>query len=236
MADAYETIRGWILEGTLAPGERLREEQLAERLGVSRTPVREALRRLETEGLVRLIPNRGAAVTAYSTADIRHYFDLRVLLEGYAAAQAALYRTSDDVETLRALTHRFEELYRVISVQGKSREHIRTFTDINQHFHGTVWRASGNPHLPNLLNRIIVVPLVYRSFDQYSVEQILASVDSHRVITKAVAERDPLRAETAMREHILKGRDHALERIANINGKEPPTGGPAPEEKKPGSA
>ncbi|MDI3257858.1 MAG: GntR family transcriptional regulator, partial [Kyrpidia sp.] len=160
-------------------------------------------------------------VTAYSTADIRHYFDLRVLLEGYAAAQAAMYRTDGDVQTLQALTDRFEHLCRTIAGQGKDQRHIRTFTEINQEFHRTIWHASGNPHLPNLLNRIIVIPLVYRSFHQYSLDQIRASVDSHRIVTTAVGQQDPLRAEAAMREHILKGRDHALSWVSNP-GPDPP--------------
>ncbi|MBX6395440.1 MAG: GntR family transcriptional regulator, partial [Alicyclobacillaceae bacterium] len=214
MADAYETIRDWILKGILAPGERLREEHLAGRLGISRTPVREALRRLETEGLVRLIPNRGAAVTTYSPKDIHHFFNLRVLLEGYAAAQAALHRTEEDVVHLQELNRRFEDLYRTILARGKTPESMQTFADVNQDFHATVWNASGNPLLPNLLSRIVVVPLVYRSYHQYTLDQIRESLEAHQTITRALEDRDPLRAETAIREHILKGRDHALAHLA----------------------
>src|SRR5262245_32416607 len=105
---AYTQIRAGLLGGVFAPGERLREEDLAQRTGVSRTPVREALRRLALEGFVDLQPGRGVQVVSWSDQDLDEIFSVRALLEGYGAAQAAQRATREHVEALTALCDRMD--------------------------------------------------------------------------------------------------------------------------------
>ena len=92
-SEAYEKVRGRILSGELGDGVRLGEEELAEALSISRTPVREALRRLAAEGLVELLPNRGARVPRWDESDVNDIFDLRAVLESHAAGRAATPRS-----------------------------------------------------------------------------------------------------------------------------------------------
>ena len=100
--DAYHQIRRWIVEGRLRPGERLVEQRLAEELDLSRTPIREALRMLQSEGLVRFEPNRGARVRSLTMADIDDLYELRGRLEAMAAELAAVRATPDQLDRLTA--------------------------------------------------------------------------------------------------------------------------------------
>src|SRR5918994_7649165 len=106
-AAASEVIREAIIDGRLAPGQRLKEEELARELGMSRTPVREALLMLQSEGLVESIPRRGATVRSYAVGDLDDVYQLRALLEGYAARRAAGRISADDVVRLEQSCARF---------------------------------------------------------------------------------------------------------------------------------
>jgi len=99
-AAAADLIRQAIVDGRVPPGHRLKEEELAQQLGISRTPVREALLVLQSEGLVEAAPNRGATVRAYDTADLEEMYELRALLEGHAAGRAASRVTPDQLAHL----------------------------------------------------------------------------------------------------------------------------------------
>ena len=109
-AAASEIIREAIIDGRLAPGQRLKEEELARELGISRTPVREALVILEGEGLVESVPKRGASVRAYAADDLDDMYQLRALLEGYAARRAATRISAEDVGRLEESCARFDRL------------------------------------------------------------------------------------------------------------------------------
>ncbi len=100
---AYNTLRAGIIEGVHPPGARVTEQQVATSAGVSRTPVREALRRLEAEGLLRFVPHQGAFVTSWSDQDAEDIFELRAMLEGYGARLAAAKATNEDARQLRSL-------------------------------------------------------------------------------------------------------------------------------------
>ncbi|NHM33728.1 GntR family transcriptional regulator [Neobacillus terrae] len=210
MADSYETIRTWIIRGNLKPGQRLLETQLAEQLGMSRTPVREALRRLEIEGLIQFAPNKGAVVKKYTQEELNYIFNLRVLLEGYAAEQAALNRKEHHCEEIASLNEEFETFYGIVKSQGKLEGQVDRFVAINEKFHHLIWMATGNPQLPVMLERIMVIPLVYKTYDKYSYEQVGNSLSAHMTIGTAIINRDHIRAEIAMKEHILAGRDYAF--------------------------
>ena len=104
----YDTLRQGILDGTYAQGARLGEADLADALGVSRTPVREALRRLGSEGLLATLPNKGARVRTWTAGELGDIFDLRALLEGHAAARAATRVTDADISAMNDLVTRME--------------------------------------------------------------------------------------------------------------------------------
>jgi DNA-binding GntR family transcriptional regulator len=194
-----ERIREAILGGMLEPGERLKEEQLARELGTSRTPVREALLRLQSEGLVDASPNRGATVRLYGRAELEEMYDLRALLEGHAARRAAEGIDDDALDALRASCDRFAVL-----VDGSD---IHALVAENAVFHRTVWEAAASDRLAAMIGDVVAIPLVYRSYVWYSPEQSRSSYDLHCRILVALEGRDGGAAEDLMREHVRAARD-----------------------------
>ncbi|MDR7434264.1 MAG: GntR family transcriptional regulator [Armatimonadota bacterium] len=206
--DAYVEIRARILNGTFRPRERLIEERLARELGMSRTPIRQALTRLEAEGLVSLIPNRGAVVCSYTPQDVLEIYDLRALLEGHAARHAANEITPSEVDRLRQLVAEMEGFN--LEAFASHEDAVRWFTVRNNEFHHTIHVASRNQRLVKLLNRTIQIPLVYRSFFGYSPREYALSNYYHRKIAQALEQKDGDQAEVLMRAHIYQGRDFVL--------------------------
>ena len=135
---AYEAIRRAITEGTYANGTHLRAAGLADSLGISRTPVREALRRLHAEGLVEFFVNRGAFVARWTHEDAAEVFDLRLVLESHAAARAALRLTDEQITRLIAMTDRMER-----HASGPERD-IGTVTQANKEFHSLIIAAAAS--------------------------------------------------------------------------------------------
>ena len=182
-AAATELIREAIVDGRLPPGQRLKEEELARELGISRTPVREALLILQTEGLVDAEPNRGAVVRSHDAGDLEDLYQLRALLEGYATRRAAVNITESALESLAASCDRFDELMDS-DVQDLVKE--------NLFFHNVILEASRSRRVAELVRKVIELPLVYRSYIWYSVDQRRISAHYHRQITKALRSRDVL--------------------------------------------
>ncbi len=203
-AAATELIREAILDGRLPPGHRLKEEELARELGISRTPVREALLVLQTEGLIDAAPNRGAAVRSHDGDDLEDLYQLRALLEGYAARRAATNITDAALLGLWASCERFEAL-----IDGDVQELVKE----NLLFHNVILDAANSRRVAELVRKVIELPLVYRSYIWYSVEQRKISAHYHRQITKALEARDGERAELVMKEHVFEARDVLVTRI-----------------------
>jgi DNA-binding GntR family transcriptional regulator len=198
---AYENLRGDILSGVHPVGTRLREEVLAAAIGTSRTPVREALRRLHAEGLVEVQPHRGAVVAGLGDDDIDDIFELRLLLEGYGARRAARTATSVHVRALERLCGEME--------QCLDRPEPHKFDEIarlNLDFHRTLHAAGGNPRLLPLLSSLMVMPLVRHTFDRYSPGQLARSFSHHRELVAAIDARDPAWAEAVMHAHVTAAR------------------------------
>jgi DNA-binding GntR family transcriptional regulator len=202
---AVEMIRQAIVDGRLSPGERLTEERLARELGISRTPVREALKVLKSEGLIDAAPNRSATVRAYEAVDLDDMYQLRALLEGYAARRAATRLSDDQLLALRASCERFEAM----SGDDDLREIVRE----NFVFHNTILEAADSPRLTGMVRQVVELPLVYRSYVWYSPEQTRISQHYHGQITRALERRDAERAELVMKEHVLEARDVLLAHI-----------------------
>lgn len=195
---AYRHIRGAILEGMLAPGEQLREEQLAESSGVSRTPVREALRRLEAEHFVRRTDSQRTFVTDWSIDDIEEAFALRGMLEGHAAARAAHRIATEDIEQL-ALHNR--SIRKAADLQQVN---PGVFLEHNREFHAAILQAAGSDRLTALLGTIIEQPIVLRTARRYDRDQVLRSVAEHEELILAFRRRDAEWAEAVMKAHIRR--------------------------------
>lgn len=205
-AVATEAIRDDILDGRLAPGSRLKEEELARDLGISRTPIREALLVLQTEGLVEGAPNRGATVRRYASADLDEMYQLRALLEGHAARVAAARITPEALDTLDASCERFEGMRTVGDVRALAAE--------NQLFHDTILDATGSDRLAMMVRKVVELPMVYRAFLWYSDEQRLVSGHYHRQLAAALRAADGVRAETIMRTHVHEAREFVVAQMA----------------------
>jgi DNA-binding GntR family transcriptional regulator len=202
-----ERLRALILTGEYGPEERLIEEQLAERLGVSRTPVRQVLTMLEAEGLVEIEPNRGATVCSFSIEDVWDIYDLRAVLEGHAARRAGGRIEGHELECLRELAGEMEGL------AGRFDDHeeeIRALVGLNQEFHGTIVEASRNKRLGRLINRTVEIPLMFKAFFWYTPHERVISNHYHRQILEALEGGDADRAEIIMREHVYEGRDFVI--------------------------
>ena len=203
----FERLRRMIIAGEYGPTERLIEEQVAERLGVSRTPVRQALTMLEAEGLVQIEPNKGAMVCSFSADDVMEIYDLRALLEGHAARRAAREIDADKLARLGELAGEMEGL---TGRYADREDEIRRLVILNNEFHGIILEANRNRRLGRLVRRIVEIPLVYKAFFRYGPHERVLSNHYHRQILKALRDGDPDRAEIVMREHVYEGRDFVI--------------------------
>jgi DNA-binding GntR family transcriptional regulator len=188
-----ETIRRAIIRGDLAPGDRLREGDVAHDLGVSRTPVREAFLTLRAEGLLELMPSRGARVRGYELEELGVLYDLRKLLEGYAAGSAAARIEEAVLAELDASCDRLESLA-VGDVAAHHEENIV--------FHSTILDAVGSDRLSHIVRTLLELPLPYKGDYWSSPANKRASETSHRRIVEALRARDASEARVAMTDHL----------------------------------
>jgi DNA-binding GntR family transcriptional regulator len=198
---AYSIIRDGILLGTYAAGSRLTEQEVVEAAGVSRTPVREALRRLHAEGLVNFEPNRGAVVALFELEDAEEIFELRALLEPISARRVAERASPAIVAELRSLAERQlgESVHRT---QG----YLVRIGELNDQFHRLIQTAAESPRLAKTSAGLIEAPLILRTFGQYTSAELQRSADQHLELVQAFEARDPIWAHSVMRAHILAGR------------------------------
>ncbi|MEA2177668.1 MAG: hypothetical protein QOG77_965 [Solirubrobacteraceae bacterium] len=199
---AYSELRRRIRENAYPSGSRLVESELADSLGVSRTPVRSALLRLHSDGLVELIPNRGAFVARWEEEDLEEIFGLRVVLESHGAALAARKMAPAQVDELKRLAGEMED-----ALERAAPEYLDRCTDLNNEFHLVVLRAAGNGRLVSLLSGIVDVPLIHRTMSRFTAEEIRRSWTQHRDLIAAMERSDPEWAEAVMRGHLLAARD-----------------------------
>jgi len=194
---AYERIRASILSGAYPPGSHLKEEQIAEETGVSRTPVREALRRLSSEQLVTFVSNRGAYVTSWSPADVAEVYELRSMLEGYAAARAATRITEAELDTLAQLAGAIEAL----SEERSAENHVRML-ELNQQLHTTIIDAADSERLRVLLSWLVEMPMLLKTYEKFDDQEIARSNSHHRELIAAFRAADPDWARTVMETHL----------------------------------
>ena len=208
---AYAQIRSLLIAGDFEPGSRLREEDLAERTGVSRTPVREALRRLANEGFVTFQPHRGVQVISWTDQDLDELFGVRALLESYGAGQAAGRATADHVATMYDLCDRMDALAEQTDGDGSRlppqvQEVYHRIAELNNEFHETVLASTGNAYLRSLMGGLISMPLVQRTFMRYSGERLARSMSHHRELVDAIRSGDSSWASSVMNAHVRSAR------------------------------
>ncbi len=197
-AHAYRLIREWITSGRYEEGARLREEELAGAAEISRTPVREALRKLAAEGFVEMQPRSGALVKAWSSETVRDLFNLRALLEGYAAELAATRVTDADIDALEAMNAE------MIALAERGEEgFLKTFSETNTAFHCRILHLSGNAQLEAVALPLIDLALIMRTYRRFSSERLDKSCGDHVSLLAAFRARDAALAQAVMRAHIL---------------------------------
>lgn len=202
---AYHALRHAIVSSTLKPGERLNIDHLAAQLGVSLTPVRGAIQRLATEGLVDIHPRSGTFVASLSLQDVEETFQIRAALEGLAAELAAAALTPADLRRLRGL---HKALRKPIREQEDREAHER----LNSEFHQLILAASGNRRLQEMyaaLNAHIKIARIHAADSGWSARQRRETAE-HDAILKALEARDPQAASGAIRSHIHRAKDALL--------------------------
>lgn len=195
---AYATIREMIVSGELAAGESLGEEALAEVCGVSRTPIREALRRLESEMLIRKTESQRSYVADWSLDDISDVFELRAMLEGYAARRAARHV---DEEVIKALKEHNSALQHAVFKESPD---IEEFLHRNREFHTLIVQNALSPRLEMLLQALIEQPVIWRTAYHYEPDELKRSYQEHEELIYALERHDGPWAESIMTGHIRR--------------------------------
>ena len=202
---AYQELKRIILEGQVAPGEKLNEGELAKALGISRTPIREAINRLEKEGLVEIFPQRGAFVIQFTERDVYELFLIRENLEGLAASLAAEKITPASLAKLETCVEGFKEPFREKDIQRYSREDLK--------FHQTIVLLSDARRLIQLVSALHDHIRMFRLTSRGVPDRMKTSLADHRHIIEALRQKDPREAEHWMRQHLQRVRDGVMENI-----------------------
>ena len=196
--NAYRFIRGEILAGALEPGAPLREEALAAASGVSRTPVREALRKLEAERFVRRSGTQRSFVATLSADDIAEGFALRTMLEGHAAERAAARVTAAELDALNGHNRAIAAAIAPATIDAAA------FVEHNRAFHAVVVAAAGSERLAAMLATVVEEPIVLRTARQYDREAIERSHAEHDELVVAFRRGDGEWARAVMTAHIRR--------------------------------
>ena len=201
---AYEYLKSAILSDRIHPGERLAEEHLAKEMGVSRTPVREALHKLESEGLIKALETRGFIVSKDSREEVEEVFDMRAILEGYGLRVISEKVSENLLEQLDGFIGKAEDALR--------RKQIREVFKWNTQFHDTLHRMlAEKKRLHRLLVNVRKYVLRYRENTLQYPDGGRRALDGHRKIVMALRLKDPDLCERVMREHIQEAKEDALQ-------------------------
>ena len=201
----FSRLQTDILTGKIRSGEKLTEQRICEQYSVSRTPVREALRQLETDGLIESIPNRGAYVIGFSSQDIEDMYQLRKIYEIQAVRWAIERITDEELDQLEE-TFEFMEFY---TMKGDKEKML----NINTHFHQLIYSASHNRMLQHLLASYQIYIKHIRTSSRSDKEYLKLVLEEHRAIFEAIKARDVRAAALAMEIHM----DHSKARDSKIS-------------------
>ncbi|WP_305045205.1 GntR family transcriptional regulator [Geoalkalibacter sp.] len=206
-----ETIRDAILRGVLKPGEKVAEPELAERFGISRTPIREAFRQLESEGYLTVIPRKGAVVTALSERDVKEFYAIKAILEGYAARIAAKNLSDKEIERLEAINQRLQQL----ADEGDVKAFYRTHNE----FHELFIRAAGNQKLAELINQLVIKFNRPRMASLSLPGRMQISVNEHSRLLEAFKNRNGEQADNLVRKTASLGGQLLIQSMAQEEGR-----------------
>ncbi|MDQ0315041.1 GntR family transcriptional regulator [Amorphus orientalis] len=197
---AYRYIRNAIISGDLKSGETLQEAKLAKAIGLSRTPVREALSRLNNEGLVVLERYRRGQVASFSLADVAEIFRLRAKLEAHGARRAALRITPEQIAHLEAVEAEMEAHFDEVGWH----RHLARFDELNNEFHATIARAADSPRLERILAASLELPAsIFNTYAEPVDQRTQRTHRQHHEILSALRMRNPDWAEAAMAAHLF---------------------------------
>ncbi len=201
----FRQLEEEILNGALKAGEQLTEVRISQRLGVSRTPVREAIHRLEQDGLVRLIPNKGANVVGVSEQDLRDIYDIRMQLEGLASKWAAQRVTEEECRDLQDLLE-LQEFY-------TSKGDFEQLRNLDSRFHEMIYQLSGSRTLRQTLSSLHHLVQRYRKMSFATAGRSQKVLGEHQKIVDAIRSHDPEAAEKATFEHIENSATNMLRNL-----------------------
>lgn len=206
----YEALRQEIIESTLKPDERIVEEQIGKVLGVSRTPVREALLRLERENLVARSP-RGTVVRSFSASEVYDIYDLRAQVESYAARLATERIKEHELSRLREIQQAM-----VTKLAEGSQDDLswsKSLAHINQSFHLMVVQAARSAPLERIMTHVVQTPVIYKAYLWYDESSKERSARDHGEMLRYLTAHDAASAEACWRSHINFGRDVLVEKL-----------------------
>jgi DNA-binding GntR family transcriptional regulator len=192
-----ENIRDAIISGSLKAGSKVSEPELAERYGISRTPIREAFRQLESEGYLTVIPRRGAVVSEFSQKDVEEFYAIKSILEGYAARKACEKLSEKELERLQTINNRLSEL-------AESND-IKTFFKIHGEFHDQFIKAADNEKLRDLITSLVTRFQRLRLMSLSLPGRMKISVQEHEKIIDAFRKKDGVAAEKLVRKNAEYG-------------------------------
>jgi DNA-binding GntR family transcriptional regulator len=198
----YENLRQTIVRGSIAPGTRLVESQIATAQGISRTPVREAIHKLERERFIERLPHGGFSVLELSREEIVETFGIRSVLEGYAARLAAIKHQPGH---LKRLKKKIDEFQRLLDAK-----HLKGLPQVNTEFHDLLYALSNSPRLIRMIDALRDHIYRYRQIILKEAGQAQTSNADHRLILESIRTRDAEGVELLVREHILRGQKMVL--------------------------
>lgn len=190
----FTQLRDDILSGKYSVNEELKETQIGEALGVSRTPVREALRQLELEGLITIIPNKGAYVTGITPTDIHDIYVIRSYLEGLCAKWACRHATEAELQSLEEIV--------CLAEFNATRNRYEQMAELDSKFHETLYNACGSKMLRHILRDFHQYVESVRKQTLSRSERAIAAINEHKAILEAINNRDEELAEKLSNEHI----------------------------------
>ena len=196
--EAYRALREAILTGRLEPGTRLVERKIARQLGVSRTPVREAIRKLELEGLVEHQPRRGVVVARMSTREAFEVYSIRAVLEGLAARLAAEHINLAQLRKLNEVVNAMER-----ACESGDQEQLQ---ELHQEFNEIIWTASESPRLHQMINNLVDYIVGFTKVGYSVPGRVRAATREHRELLEALGKGDGEKAERLARQHIENSR------------------------------
>lgn len=198
----YESLRQAIFDGEFKAGERLVEKELAEKMKVSRTPIREALRKLETEGLIKHLPRKGVVVKGFKQEDVIEIYSIRQALEALAITYTVRNITEKEIKKL-------EEIMEIMEILTNKEDAVALF-NISQKFNDILIQSSKMPRLINLINTYQEYLERFRIVTMKEKKRKIEALKEHQLIFQAVIDRDEKRAEKLVKEHLEGAREAYL--------------------------